>query len=197
VTVRGDHVVLGIAEGIPAAEKMSALSGRELVVADDLAGGFERVASSASSCVISAGPNLTSAAMQSVARSAADCDLEVGYLYGWAGEAVALRHAERTATHRHRFPGGTLLWSAFGGLPAFTSAQPHIEVLTDDDAVPEALRRGHRLVCLESHGNGVDAPLGASYQLCTRRAIRVLPLSGGSLPPARGPLHPPRRRAAR
>jgi hypothetical protein len=182
VTARGDHVVLGLAEGIPAAEKMSALTGRELVTADDPIGGFASVASSAASCVISAGRGLTSGVMRHVARSAAVHGVEVGYLYGWAGEESSLRHAERTATYRQRFSRGTLLWSEFGGLPSFTGARQPIEVVTDGEAVPEALRRGHRLVCIESHGNGVDAPLGSSYQLCARRALTAPPVSGASLP---------------
>lgn len=175
-------IVLGVADGTPAAETFAARTGRELVVAEDIDHAGRAFDRRPRSCVVSAGRTLASDAMRAMATRAAATSVQLGYLLGWAGEDVAVQHAEKVSTRRDRGHAGTLVWSDFGGLPAFSGGDPATTVLARDGDVRAALTRGHRLVCVETHGNGVDAPLGSSGFLCTRRARPSMSADRGSLP---------------
>jgi hypothetical protein len=181
----GTDLVVGLHEGRGVAASLAGRLGRDLLLVDDLSAVVEVLAGRARSALLCGGPTLTTADLIDMTATAARSEVQLGVVHGWAGDGVAEAHAEALAAPRVPLPESVLVWSAFAGLPAFRGGSPPTTVLaTDATNVPDELVAGHRLVCMETHGNGVDAPLGAHRQLCARRATSdaVAELGRASLP---------------
>lgn len=177
-------LVVGLRDGRDVAASLAAALDREPLLVDDPRAVADVLAGPVRSAVVAGGDTLTTSDLRAMAASAARAGIGLGFVHGWAGQRVAAAHAGAIAAPRVPAPESVLVWSAFAGLPAFRGSTPPTTVLTADapDLTAE-LVAGHRLVCLESHGNGVDAPLSGGRLLCARRAALGLPATGrGSLP---------------
>jgi hypothetical protein len=179
----GGHVVIGCGVGAGPARRLAAATGRTLVLVDNAGDVPGLLTASLGSAVVSAGPDVRTAQVTAIGAGAVAAGVPLGFVYGWAGERVALAHVSKIASGRPSQKESALVWSAFPALPSHDGIEFRLRVLPADteDLVSE-LAAGHRLIAIETHGNGVDAPLTPGVQLCARAALGERRPTGFSLP---------------
>ena len=163
--VGGEDIIIGVADGLEAARWYGCHVGRRVVAFDDLdavaaSGLFSTgLAHRPRTCLMSPGSNFSTARLQAFVEASHDCGLALGLIAGWADEAAGMRHV--ASLIRADWTGSTdaLFLGGFSPLSGTTGG---VEVMRSGDRrIADRLVAGVCILGLVSHGNGIDAPVGA------------------------------------
>jgi len=173
--------VVGLADGLPAAEHFAEATGRRLLRAAAWTDVLEAAPSCPGSLIVSGGSGVTAAELQSLLRLAAEHTVPLGFIAGWSGEKEAVQHARKIASYQWSAHEGAILWSD-AAIPALQEGtHGDFQFLQElNERLIDELTRSRRCAALITHGNGVDAPLAASL-LCS--ALRLTSLDPGASSP--------------
>jgi hypothetical protein len=175
-------IVVGIADGLLAAETFGRRVEREVIAVGTAAEASAVIESRPGTCLISGGSDLTTADLETLTRRASSTSQPIGFISGWGGPEAAMSCATKLAEYPWSAPPEALLWSAYGygGLQGVRTSS--VEVLSyDDPELLERLRTPRRFMGLRSHSSGVDAPLGSNV-LCSIEGLEIAGDSSHFLP---------------
>ncbi|WP_406205551.1 hypothetical protein OH807_31065 [Kitasatospora sp. NBC_01560] len=121
-----------------------------------------------------------------ISLAAATAGKQIGFLATWGGERTVAAQLEKLTTYAHVPVPGTMAFSQFGFSGVTPGGSEDFLIRADDDPslLPE-LGKGHRVVGMATHGNGLDARL-TGMVLCPLADQRVVDQAGRAAPCGNG-----------
>lgn len=126
---------------------------------------------------------LSTSGLAAIVHAAASHEVPVGFVLSWVGDELAAVHAKKICVYQPKGIEQTLVWSAFGSLGPSSGMSSRLTWLRrNDEALLDALGSYRRLTCIESHGNGLDAPIAGRLFCAAVDQPAPLDVSHSSLP---------------